>query len=56
MIAAVVSAITCDRVGPNKQAKWIVGAAITQMGDADATKLVAYLGQRAKAELVYALA
>lgn len=56
VIAAVVSAITCERVGPSKQAKWIVGAAITQMSDADATKLGAYLGQRAKAELVYALA
>jgi len=56
VIAGVVSAITCERLGPNKQAKWLVGAAITQMSDADATKLISYLGKRAKTELVYAFA
>ena len=56
VIAAVVSAVTCERVSSNKPAKWKVGAAITQMSDADATKLVAYLEKRAKAELVYAYA
>ncbi|HEX3146224.1 MAG TPA: PilZ domain-containing protein [Pyrinomonadaceae bacterium] len=56
VIAAVVSAVTCERVSSNKPAKWKVGAAITQMSDADATKLVAYLEKRAKAELAYAYA
>ena len=50
VIAAVVSAITCDRIGARGQAKWQVGAAITQMSDTDAARLVAYLEKRATNE------
>jgi len=52
VIAAVLSTITCVR----GQAKWSVGAAITQMSDSDAARLATYLEKRAAAEpiLVYA--
>jgi hypothetical protein len=56
IIAAVVSVITCERVNSNKQAKWLVGAAITQMSDADSAKLAPYLERHSKTELVMALA
>jgi len=56
VVAAVVSAITCERVKSNKQAKWLVGAAITQMSDADSAKLAGYLEKHSKIELVMALA
>ena len=52
VIAAVVSAITCERQHSNNQSKWIVGAAITQMSDGDASKLSTYLAKRAKNDLV----
>ena len=55
-IAAVVSAITCERVGANKSAQWLVGGAFTQMSDGDATKLGEYLTVRAKAGRVLAFA
>ena len=50
VIAAVVSTVTCDRLGANGQAKWFVGAKITQMSDADAARLVAFLEKRGQAE------
>lgn len=50
IIAAVLSTITCDRVGSRKHTKWQVGTAITQMSDGDAAKLTAYLEKRAKSE------
>jgi hypothetical protein len=50
VIAAVLSTVTCTRLAPNGQAKWFVGAKITQMSDADAARLGAYLEKRAKAE------
>ena len=56
VVAAVVSAITCERVKSNKQAKWLVGAAITQMSDADSANLAGYLEKHSKIELVMALA
>ena len=50
VIAAVVSTITCDRIGSKNQAKWLVGSAITQMSDVDAARLATYLEKRAKSE------
>ena len=50
VIAAVVSSVTCGRVGLNGQAKWLVGAKITQMSDADAANLAAYLERSADTE------
>jgi hypothetical protein len=52
VIAAVLSVITCDRLGTKQQAKWLVGTAITQMSDTDAARLVTYLEKRAKSEPV----
>jgi hypothetical protein len=52
VIAAVLSAITCDRLGTKQQAKWLVGTAITQMSDTDAARLVTYLEKRANSEPV----
>jgi len=52
VIAAVVSTITCDRVGSKKAEKWLVGAAITQMSDSDAARLTAYIEKRAQSEPV----
>jgi len=56
VIAAVLSIITCERVGSKKQGLWLVGAAITQMSDGDAAKLTTYLEKCAKSESVLALA
>src|SRR5215831_4041524 len=56
MIAAVLSAVTCDRIGSNRQAQWLVGGAFTQMSDGDATKLSAYLQKQAKTHRALALA
>jgi hypothetical protein len=56
IIAAVVSAITCERVGSKKPPQWLVGGAITQMSDGDAAKLAVYLEKQAKADHVLALA
>jgi hypothetical protein len=55
VVAAVISAVTCERAGASKQSKWLVGGAITQMSDGDAAKLSAYLEKRANAEPVLAL-
>jgi len=55
VIAAVLSKVTCDRVGTNGQAKWFLGTKITQMSDADAARLATYLEKRAKAEPFVAL-
>jgi hypothetical protein len=55
IVAAVISAVTCERAGARKQSKWLVGGAITQMSDGDAAKLSAYLEKRANAEPVLAL-
>jgi hypothetical protein len=52
VIAAVLSTITCERLGAKQTAKWLVGAAITQMSDADATRLATFLEKRAKSEPV----
>ena len=52
VIAAVVSTVTCDRVGSKSQAKWLVGAAFTQMSDSDAAHLAAYIDKRAVSEPV----
>lgn len=49
-VAAVVSTVTCDRLGVNGQAKWFVGAKIMQLSDADATRLAAFLEKRGKTE------
>jgi hypothetical protein len=50
VIAAVLSAVTCERLGANGQPKWTIGAKITQMSDADAARLAAYLEKRAATE------
>jgi hypothetical protein len=55
IVAAVISAVTCERIGARKQGKWLVGGAITQMSDRDAAKLIAYLEKRATAEPMLAL-
>jgi hypothetical protein len=56
VIGAVLSTITCERVGSKKQGLWLVGAAITQISDADATRLTAFLEKRAKSEPMLVLA
>lgn len=56
VIAAVVSTITCERVGSKGHAKWSIGAAITQMSDGDAARLTAYLEKRANIEPVRSFA
>lgn len=50
IIAAVVSTITCVRVGGRGPAKWQVGAAITQMSDSDSARLASFLEKRAETE------
>jgi len=50
IIAAVVSTITCVRAGGRGQAKWLVGAAITQMSDSDSAHLASFLEKRAETE------
>ena len=50
VIAAVVSTVTCERIGVNGQAKWFLGTKVMQMSDADAGRLAAYLEKRAKSE------
>ena len=55
VIAAVLATVTCDRLGTNGQAKWFVGAKVTQMSDADAARLAAYLEKRAQTEPVLTL-
>jgi len=56
VIAAVVSAITCERFGSNKSSRWVVGGAFTQMSDSDAMNLGAYLQRQAKADRALAYA
>ena len=55
VIAAVVSAISCERQRTARQEKWSVGAAITQMSDVDAARLAAYLVKRANSVPVFAI-
>jgi hypothetical protein len=55
VIAAVLSTITCERLGTNGQATWFVGAKVTQMSDADAARLAEFLEKRAHAEPFLAL-
>lgn len=55
VIAAVVATVTCGRLGANGQAKWSIGAKITQMSDGDATRLAAYLDRKANAAPMLAL-
>ncbi len=43
VIAAVLSTITCSRMGVNGTAKWFAGTKVTQMSDDDAARLAAYL-------------
>jgi hypothetical protein len=50
VIAAVLSAVTCERLAANGQPKWTIGAKIMQMSDADAARLAAYLEKRAATE------
>jgi hypothetical protein len=52
----VLSVITCERAGSKKQGLWLVGAAVTQMSDADASKLTAFLEKRAQSEPMLVLA
>jgi hypothetical protein len=47
-ISAVVSTVTCDRVGT--KAKWMVGTTIYQISETDARRLAAYIAKRAKEE------
>lgn len=49
-IGAVVTTITCDRLGDKGKARWLVGVAISQMSETDAARLAAYLDKRAKEE------
>lgn len=50
VVAAVLSAVTCERLAANGQPKWTIGAKIMQMSDADAARLTAYLEKRAATE------
>lgn len=50
VIAAVLSAVTCERLVANGQPKWTIGTKIMQMSDADAARLAAYLEKRAATE------
>ena len=50
VIAAVLSAVTCERLAANGQPKWMIGAKIMQMSDADAARMAAYLEKRAATE------
>ena len=50
VIAAVLSAVTCERLAANGQPKWAIGAKIMQMSDVDAARLAAYLEKRAATE------
>lgn len=56
VIAAVLATITCYRVGSKSQAKWLVGAKITQISDHDALRLAAYLERHATSEPILSLA
>jgi hypothetical protein len=56
MIAAVVSVISCARVGAGRQGQWLMGGAFTQMSDSDATKLSEYLKKQAKVDHAAVLA
>src|SRR5438132_5025314 len=56
VIAAVLSAISCERVGSKNQPRWLVGTAITQMSDSDVARLTAYLEKRAKSEPILSFA
>jgi hypothetical protein len=53
VIAAVLSTVTCERLAVNGQAKWSVGAKITQMSDTDAARLAASLEKKATAAPVF---
>lgn len=55
VIAAVLATVTCTRLGVNGQSKWVMGAKITQMSDADTARLATYLEKKAKAEPFVAL-
>lgn len=50
VIAAVLSAVTCERFGANGHPKWTIGTKITQMSDVDAARLAVYLEKRAATE------
>jgi len=54
-IAAVVSVVNWSRPGSNGKAKWLVGTTISQMSDADAGRLAAYIKKRAAADPYLAL-
>jgi hypothetical protein len=56
IIAAVLSIVTCEQVGPKGQLKWLVGTKITQISDADTARLSAYLEKRAQTEPILTLA
>lgn len=55
VIAAVLSAVTCERLAANGQPKWTIGTKIMQMSDTDAARLAVYLDKRAATEPFVAL-
>ena len=51
-IEAVVTIVSSDRAGEETKKKWILGAKIHQMSDADRERLTAYLEKRGQGEPV----
>ena len=56
IIAAVLSTVTCEKLGTNGQTKWAVGTKIMQISDADTARLAAYLEKRAQTEPIMTFA
>ena len=45
-IEAVVAIVSCERAGEDAKKKWVLGANIHQMSDADRERLANYLDKR----------
>jgi predicted Zn-ribbon and HTH transcriptional regulator len=51
-VEAVVTIVTCDRMGEEGKKKWLLGVNIHQMSGSDRERLKSYLEKRAKGEPV----
>ncbi|HVI73017.1 MAG TPA: hypothetical protein VM656_16215, partial [Pyrinomonadaceae bacterium] len=51
-IEAVVAIVSCERAGEEGKKKWVLGASIHQMSDADRERLANYLEKRAQEQPV----
>ena len=54
-VEAVVSTVTCERLGDNGKGKWVVGGTIEQISDEYSTRLNAFVEKRLEEEPVLAL-